>query len=390
MNHERSHLRVLIVATWYPSGASVGGTFVAEQVDALRSRFDVTVIAPELRGWRRLLAHPMRSAVSVPGDVHRPIARSWIPGSLRSASRAYEAAVEQAYRRSVQEAGRPDVIHAHVAFPGGFAAAKVGERHGVPVVLTEHSGPFSMLLTSPYMAEATRWTLRHVARVVAVGPSLADEILRFLPGCSVDVVGNVINTEFFAPDGRVQAECRVSPERPLRILTIGLQAPQKGVDVLLDAMRVLADGGVKVELVLGADGPSRADLQDRSRRLGIEDHCHFVGRLSRTEVLRWLHWCDLYVSASRHETFGVAIAEALACARPVVVTRVGGPESFVEPEFGVIVEPGDPGALAAAIREIASGARQLDGGVGRRRISERFGRDAFLAKISAIYDDAIS
>jgi glycosyltransferase involved in cell wall biosynthesis len=389
MTDKRGRLRVLIVATWYPSGSAIGGTFVADQVDALRSRFDVAVIAPVAQGWRKFSVRQLRSTQRAPGDIYRPIARAWIPRLAGPAGRAYEAAVERSYRRSIQEVGRPDVIHAHIAFPGGLAAAKVGERHGIPVVLTEHAS-FSWLLESPPAKEATRWTLRHVSRVIAISSSLRDEILRFSPGCRVDVVGNVIDTEFFAPDDGARAEPLVSLERPLRMLTIGLNAPDKGVDILLDAMRLLADGDVNVELVIAGDGPSRADLEDRCRRLGIEDRCRFVGLLSRTDILKWLHWCDLYVSASRHETFGVAIAEALACARPVVVTRSGGPDSFVEPEFGIVVEPGGPEALAAAIREIASGTRPLDGDIGRRRISERFGREAFLTKVSAIYDDVIS
>jgi glycosyltransferase involved in cell wall biosynthesis len=390
MTDQRDRLRVLIVATWYPSGSTMGGTFVADQVDALRSRFDVAVVAPERSGWRKFSVHQLRSTQRAPGDTYRPIARAWIPRLPGPAGRAYEAAVERAYRYSVQEVRRPDIIHAHVTFPGGFAAAKVGQRHGIPVVLTEHQSEFATHLGSRYAEEAAGWTLRHVSRVIAVSPSLREEILRFSPGCRVDVVGNVIDTEFFAPGSGARGLPRVSPERPLRILTIGLNAPIKGVDVLLEAMRLLADGDLSVELVVAGDGPSRAGLQDRCRRLGLEDRCRFVGSLSRPDIRKWLHWCDLYVSASRYETFGVAIAEALACARPVVVTRSGGPESFVEPEFGVVVEPGDPEALAAAVRETASGTRPLDGDIGRRRISERFGREAFLANVSAIYDDVIS
>lgn len=383
--------RVLVVATWYPSGSSpVGGTFVAAQVEALRSRYEVAVIAPDLRGPRRLLARPMRSVTAAPGDPFRPIARCWIPRSPRSAGGAYEDAVERTYGRVVRESGRPDVIHAHVTFPGGFAAAKVGERHGIPVVLTEHAGPFSMLFTSPFATDATRWTLSHVSRVVAVGPSLRDEILRFAPRCPVDVVGNIIDTGFFTPGDPDPTGSRTLPERALRVLTIGLAAPEKGVDVLLNAIHALTVAGVAVELVVAGDAPSRASLEAQSRRLGIDGRCRFVGNLSRWDILGYLRWCDLYVSASRHESFGVAIAEALACERPVLVTRSGGPDSFVEPEYGVIVEPDDPVALADAIREIAAGDICLDGAIGRKRIAERFGRDAFLANISRIYDDVIA
>jgi L-malate glycosyltransferase len=391
MTRQGRRRRVLVVATWYPSASfPVGGIFVAAQVEALRSRHDVAVVAPDVRGPRRLLTRPVRAAGPAPGDAYRPIARSWIPRSPRSVSSAYEAALERTYRLIVQGSGRPDVIHAHVTFPGGYAAAKVGERHGIPVVLTEHASPFSMLFTSPFAADAIRWTLGHVSRIVAVGPSLRDEILRFAPGRSIDVVGNVIDTGFFAPGDPDEADRRPPTGRPLRVLAIGLAAPQKGVDVLLDAIQALMEGGVAVELVVVGDGPARPSFEDQSRRLCIDDLCRFVGNVSRSEVRRYLRWCDLFVSASRHESFCVAVAEALSCGRPVVVTRSGGPESFVGPEYGVIVEPDDPTALVDAIRGIASGKVRLDGTIGRERIAERFGRDAFLDNISRIYDEVLT
>jgi glycosyltransferase involved in cell wall biosynthesis len=383
--------RVLVVATWYPtSSAPLGGTFVAEQVRTLEARFDVAVIAPDWRRPRRLLARPVRAVTPAPGDPYRPIARCWVPRSPRLAGSAYEAAVERAYGRIVQETGRPDVIHAHVAYPGGFAAAKIGERHGIPVVLTEHAGPFSMLFTSPFTAEAIRWTLSRVSRILAVGPSLRAEILQVVPDRQVDVVGNVIDTAFFTPGEQAETQRRPPMGRPLRIATVGSSAPLKGVDVLLEAVHMLTAAGVAVELVVAGDSPERASLEGESRRLDIDDRCRFVGHVSRSDVREYLRWCDLYVSASRHESFGVSIAEALACERPVVVTRSGGPESFVEPEFGLIVEKDDPTALADAIRRFASGAICLDGAVGRKRIAERFGRDAFLESITRIYDDLVA
>jgi L-malate glycosyltransferase len=391
MTPTRTPRRVLVVATWYPDGASAAGSFVADQVRCMQTRHDVTVIAPAWRGWGRALRRPVRPPLVASDGVYRPLARPLVPGSIRSAARAYEAAVAGAIERYVHDRGLPDIIHAHVAFPGGFAAAKAGSRYAVPIVLTEHAAPLALLLTTPYATSATRWTYSHVNRVLAVGPTLREEILDLAPDASVTLLGNLVDTEEFRPDDGVDESAPASMlHRPLRLLSIGLQAPQKGIDVLLEAVRRLGDDGVDVELAVGGDGPSRAGLEALSERLGTQDRCRFIGRLARDQVRGWLHWCDLYVSASRRESFGVAIAEALACARPVVVTRSGGPEHFVEPEFGRVVAADNPAALATAISDVATGLSVLDGRAGRRYVAQHFGREAFLAQLDAVYDDVLT
>ena len=260
--------RILVVASWYPSGAAATGIFVADQVDALLTKHDVTVIAPEQRGLRLLLARRSHPTTTSEDHVIRPVARQWVPRSARAAKRAYGSAVEAAYRSVERRVGRPDVIHAHVTYPGGFAAVKVGRRHGIPVVVTEHAGPFAAILTSPQVEDAARWTLQHAARVIAVAPSLRDEMHRLVPDCAIDVVGNVVDTDFFTPGPEPRPDGAAPPRHTVRLFTSGVQAPQKGVDILLAAVQTLVAAGVDVELVVGGDGPSRAELQREALRLG--------------------------------------------------------------------------------------------------------------------------
>jgi len=80
----------------------------------------------------------------------------------------------------------------------------------------------------------------------------------------------------------------------------------------------------------------------------------------------------------------------MACGLPVVVTRSGGPEAFVPTGAGVVVEPGDPGALADAIADVASGRTPLDGSLGRAEIVRHFGLEAFLAAIGDVYERVVA
>ena len=114
-----------------------------------------------------------------------------------------------------------------------------------------------------------------------------------------------------------------------------------------------------------------------------------MGALARTGVHALLSRSDLLVVSSLHETFCVAAAEALAFGIPVVTTRCGGPEGFVTPECGCVVEAGDATALADGIRDVISRLGTFDAVAIRRNIVDRFGPTAFLSQIDAIYGEVL-
>lgn len=378
----------MVVAPAYPSMGSIAGIFVADQVAALQPICDITVVAPQARGWRHVIGQPGGGAgLERPtGDVTvlRPIARTWIPRSPRSVAEGFIQAVSEAFRE-MSERGLPDLIHAHVINPAGYAAVVVGRRFGVPVVVTEHSGPFEAILRSGFERRAAAWTIDHADSVLAVGPRLRDELLRLVPGGRIDVVENVVDTAYFRPIE--QPITRV--EGPLRLFTLGIQAPQKGTDVLLRAVATLIGQGLGTELVIGGDGPERPGLEAEARRLGILSSTRFVGLLSRSEVRDWLQWCDVFVSASRHESFGLAIAEAIACERPVVATRSGGPESFMDAASGILVELENADAIADAITRIVTRQVTLDGPGARRRLEDSLAPSVFRSKIMRVYESLL-
>jgi glycosyltransferase involved in cell wall biosynthesis len=376
--------RVLIVATWYPTDRDpIGGVFVEDQARVLATRYDVAVIAPDLR---RLVAAPRRG-LPRPLVVER---RNGIlvlrPGAIavktwRQAGWSYRRAIRRAFEELEATWGRPDVIHAHVVFPGGWSAAHLGLRLGIPVVLTEHSSPFSSRLSTPWLRQQVAWTLRQVDRCIAVSPGMRAQIRDFA-AVDVDVIGNVCDTAFFRPPDAAT----VRGSRPFRFLTVGILTPQKGVDILLAACsRLLQRGREGWELAIGGDGPSRRSLEEEAASLGLRDRCRFVGALSRAATRDWMGWADVFVLASRHETFGMVVLEALACDRPVVATRSGGPESILTEEVGTLVEPNDPEALADALEGILDGKLRPPAGAARALAVERYGPEAFVRSIDALY-----
>jgi glycosyltransferase involved in cell wall biosynthesis len=154
-----------------------------------------------------------------------------------------------------------------------------------------------------------------------------------------------------------------------RVGVVGRLSAEKGVDVMLHALKRLADGGTAASLVIAGDGPDRAMLEALAASLGVADRAHFLGPVLPIEPL--YPTLDLLVIPSRSEGLPNVLLEALRADVPVVSTRVGAvPEVLDGTGAGWVVPPEDPAALSAAIaealREPVEHGRDARAGVVRR------------------------
>lgn len=154
------------------------------------------------------------------------------------------------------------------------------------------------------------------------------------------------------------AELRRQHAAPIAVF-VGRLVPYKGVDVLLEALR-----GTGVVALLVGDGPLKATLERRARELGVEAQVHFLGAVDSLELAALYSAADLLVlpSVTRQEAFGVVQIEAMGRGKPVVSTSLGTGVEWVNQhgESGLVVPPGDAGALRDAICRISSDAAYRD------------------------------
>ena len=234
-------------------------------------------------------------------------------------------------RRRVRAAGPHDVTWAHFLVPSGLLALDAGG----PLVVTAHGRDVRNIGSIPGIRRATRRVVERASRVIAVSEYLRRELEHKLPSArgKVDVVDSGVDLERFSP-----AVPAAEPLESPAFVHVGSLTERKNVVRLADAFARLDRGS----LTFVGDGPLRARLEGRAR-------VRVVGRVPHREVPRWLTAADVVCAPSLLEPFGQAILEALACARPVVATRVGGPPEFVEPASGVLVDPLDVAELARAL-----------------------------------------
>jgi glycosyltransferase involved in cell wall biosynthesis len=234
---------------------------------------------------------------------------------------------------------------------------------------------------------------RRASTVIATCSDEAFELRAFgVPAARIAVVPCGVDTERFTPDGPVAPRT----ER-LRLLTVSRLVRRKGVGTAIEALARLVRDGVDAELVVIGGAGDAADL-DRDPEVGrlrgviaeqgVADRVTLLGRIEHDALPAWYRSADVVVCAPWYEPFGIVPLEAMACARPVVASAVGGLlDTVVEDVTGLHVPPRDAVALAAAAGSLlADPARRARYGArGRRRAATRYTWARVAAETERVY-----
>lgn len=255
---------------------------------------------------------------------------------------------------------RPHLVHAHSAKAG--LAARLAVRGRIPTVFQPHAWSFEAAhgLVAPLALGWERWGARWATRVLCVSEAERRTGERCGIGAAWEVIPNGVDTLRFFPEGD-RAGCGTGP----LVVCVGRLCRQKGQDVLLDAWPEVVRRLPGARLVLVGDGPDA----DRLRAMA-PGSVTFAG--TAADAAPWYRAADVVVLPSRWEGMALAPLEAMACARPVVVTDVDGARESLPPELvpHCLVPPEDPGALARATTALLRDEplRAALGAQGRRHV----------------------
>ena len=296
--------------------------------------------------------------------------------SQRGGSRSkYLRLVRQS--RAAARSFRPDVVFAHFLFPSGAAGALAARAAGAPLVVMAHGQDVANLGRIPGVSAATRWVLRRSSSVIANSRWLADRLVQLIPSAEpkVEIADCGVDLEAFSPRPAVEARAALGWEgEGPAFLCVGSLIERKNVVRLADAFASLGRG----RLAFVGDGPLREALEGRT---GVT----LAGRIPQGDVPQWVAACDVLCQPSLTEPFGQATLEAMAMERSVVATTIGGPPEFVTPEAGVLVDPEDSDALAAALERAAS---MPSPNPSAREAAKAHDVKAMAAKMSALLERA--
>ena len=299
-----------------------------------------TTFSASLAAGRRLAIRAMRACAPA-SDL------------IRSNSRKIVFDLVQRYHRACCEylrRNQPDVIHVLTPDPGAVMLIRAAHETGIPVVYQEVGIPFH----PPGFEEVYERfvsVLPLCTGVAALSPALVQELRRAIPQLAQAHVLPLITQ-----DHNGAAPSSTTSER----VTFGFAARLehlKGPLKLIEAFRIAHQTHSEIELRIAGDGSQRNEILDVSRRHGLAEKCHLVGVYrSLKERSGFMHGIDVFVLPSLTEGTPNAIIEAMSHVKPVIATAVGGVPDIVDNETGILVEPDDVKALAAAMTRLASDA----------------------------------
>lgn len=299
--------------------------------------------------------------------------------------------------RSLLKRIQPDVVNAHYASGYGTTAC-LADFH--PWVLSVWgSDVYDFPGKSPLHRWWVRTNLLAADRVASTSYCMAEQTRRIAPA-----LADIAITPFGVNISAYQkvAPINTSHQEGLVIGTVKIMADKYGIDTLIEAFAMLkkrlkessSGMGGNLTLRLVGDGPQSEELKALTQCLDISDSVTFVGRVPHTQVPTELAKLDVYVALSRldSESFGVAIIEACAASRPVVVSDAGGlPEVTVDGVTGLVVPRKNPEAAAEALEKLVNNPslRKQMGDAGRRHVEENYSWDACISTMLQLYSETI-
>jgi teichuronic acid biosynthesis glycosyltransferase TuaC len=360
-------VRALLFSNLFPTSADPNrGLFTRQLAVEIARLCDLEVVVP--LPWFPSNALAARLAPGYARDFGSLASRlDWdgVPATYpryplipRISERAHHRLMKLGVRRTISElhARKPfDVINAHWLYPDGVTAARLGAKLGVPVVLTALGCDVNDDLEIPAKRSRILAAARSAAAVTAVSQPLADRLeAAGVPGRKLHVIPNGVDTHRFAPRDRDASRHALGVADSPLVVCVSRLSHEKGVDVLVDAARVLLARVPTARLAVVGAGAEHAALEQRIASAGLTDVVRLVGAVPHDTVPTWMSAADVVCMPSRREGHPNAAMEALACGRPLVASRAGALTALVTAARGITVEPEDSDALGNALADALS------------------------------------
>ena len=360
---------------WYPNKTDVQlGGFIQQQAALISSDFKVTVLYP----------HPIKNqdqefdleVTEYEGVKEIRVYYNQNEGILRRIKnyKRYKKALEIGLKE-VQ--GNIDLCHLHVPMRSGLILESLNKN--IPVVVTCHwsghlNGGFNELPSTERKLYLN--ALERAKKITAVSEKLSVAVFKNTTHKSVVIPNIIVGNPTPYP----------SDKEGIRILTVGdLNNETKNYTRLLEFFSIALNEIDNLKLDIIGDGPDKALILDKILELGIGEKVNFLGRKTQQEVQDKYGDYHFFMNSSNSETFGMAIAEAIANGRPVVCTASGGPNDFVNDSNGKLVEVGDITSYVLALLEMCEKYTSYDPKELSKTILDKYGEEKLRDEWKSLY-----
>ena len=379
-------MKIVFFTRGFPSENDImAGNYEAVQAKALAAKgCQVSVVTNRELSRHHLLDIGRIRHRKVDGvDVYEGTSLSFSKRFIRRINRYTRRwSYSRLFKRCISEHGMPDVLHGHIVSTSSFTIF-LKEKYHLPYIITEH-------WSKTFVSESPKWLRQMTSayykadKVICVSQALAYALKQNFSVRSI-VINNMVNDKFF------QSVKKTRNDKLFRLLACGAfrKDRNKGFDILVDAVaKAQFPGNVHLDIV--GDGEDRPFVEDKIAEYGLSGQIHLLGVKTPDEVSDLLCRSDCFVLSSRLETFAIVVIEAMAKGLPVIATRCGGPETFLQPEHGLLVEKENVAALADAMKYMTTHAGDYDPAAIRQFCHDHFSQDVIASQIIDVYKQVLS
>jgi teichuronic acid biosynthesis glycosyltransferase TuaC len=361
-------IRLLTFSTLFPNNARPNhGVFVENRLRHLVASGEVVseVLAPVpwfpfTAAWfgdwavnARVMARETRHGLTIRHPRFPVIPRVGMSLAPALLYRAMVPVVGRMLAEGMPAGGRGfDAIDAHYVYPDGVAAVWLGQRFGLPVVVTARGTDVSLIPQFARPRQLIRQAIEGASAMIAVSAALKDALVEIgAPEAKVTVLRNGVDTALFCPPAdRSAARAALGVTRPL-LISVGLLIERKGHHRTIEAMTELPE----FELAIVGEGPEHDRLQALIGRLGLSDRVRLLGARPHAELPSLYGAADASVLSSSREGWANVLLESMACGTPVVASPIwGNPEVVRAPAAGVITRENSPAGIVEGVRRLFS------------------------------------
>ncbi len=370
-------MNILVIPSWYGTKVNpTNGSFFKEQALALKEKGHNVIIAfvevtlEKLSNEDKKVQYYIDEGLKTYRIKENKIRKTGNIGT----SMAIKRGIIKIYNELTKN-DKIDIIHLHSCVWAGAGAVAIKKKANVPLVITEHSSFYARYKVNIFEDFLIKYITKNSNYMICVSNTLKNIMLKYTD--SIDVIPNMVDCDKFKLNN-------INLEDKFIFLTVSYLKDNKNVDVLIKAFKKALDH-IDAKLIIGGKGPEEEKLKKLCADLGISDKVEFKGALSRAEVPEVINSCNVFVLASKFETFGVVLIEALSSGKPVISTKNGGAQDIVNSNNGFLVDVDSVSQLGDAIIKMKENYSKYNSADISRECKDKYNKTNIATRIEEVY-----
>lgn len=383
---------ILFIASWYPHDDNLThGIFIRRHAECVEKNHKVTVV------FAKSSATVVETSISI-NTVNNlteiivlyPKIRSSIPflkEYLKFSN--YNNAVYKAVQLAQQEQ-EIDIVHLQVIFPACIPTIQILQQLNKPLLITEHWTGYSPEDGS-YNGIIKRYYTKKIISKAHTVVAISGYLKKIMQNCGLtanyEIIPNIVDTDVFYPDN---TSSFFETEKTTKFIHISsLDDKQKNVSGIIQAFCAAFYDNPNIRLTIVGDGGDLIELKSLVKLKQIEKAVTFIGRLTKTDLATEINKHDALIMFSNYETFCLAIAENLACGKPVITTNVGGVGEYMKSDLGIIVPAHNVNDLKKAILNFVENKSNYNSTTIREFALKQFDKEIINKQFSELYQKVL-